>query len=210
MAANCFLNEDGRYIASNIQKWSEISKVSVLGHAWGGGECCWCHVLLQFGQLNLSPTCLGFGSKPQLFGDAGENRWAAASAQIGTQLQAASIAIRSATAEILLSLRVSFPSLLDRTVIPSCHVREVWGEKSRCQRFSPSPFKGIKGTALDAICTAGGKVRVSGFGCSSRTVYRVRAQNGKDSCWPGLGDTGGRCLEVFVRCFCHLFGSSYF
>lgn len=95
------------------------------------------------------------------------------------------------------------------TVILSCHVWEVWGERSCCQRFSPSPLKGIKGTALDAICTVGGKVFVSGFGCS-RTVYRVWAQNGKDSCRPGLGDTSRRCWEVSVRCFCHLLGSSYF
>lgn len=72
------------------------------------------------------------------------------------------------------------------TVILSCHMREVWGERSHCQHFSPSPLKGMKGTALDAICTVGGKLCVSGFGCSSRTVYRVWAQNGKDSCRLGL------------------------
>lgn len=97
-----------------------------------------------------------------------------------------------------------------RAVILSCHVREVWGERSCCQHSSPSPLKGIKGTASNTICTVGGKVCVSGFGCSSRTVYRVRAQNGKDSCQLGLRDTGRRCWEVLVRCFCHLLGSSYF
>lgn len=96
------------------------------------------------------------------------------------------------------------------TVILSCHMQEVWGERSCCWCFSPSPLKGIKGTALDAICTVGGKLCVSGFGCSSKTVYRVWAQNGKDSCHPGPRNTGGQCWEVFVRCFCHLLGSSYF
>lgn len=60
------------------------------------------------------------------------------------------------------------------TVTLSCHMWEVWGERSHCQHFSPSPLKGIKGTALDAVCTMGGKVCVSGFGCSHRTVYRIR------------------------------------
>jgi len=96
------------------------------------------------------------------------------------------------------------------TVTLSCPMREVWGERSHCQCFSPSPLKGIRGTAWDAICMAGGKVCVSGCGCSGRTVHRVRAQNGRDSCRPGLRDTGGQCWEVCVRCFCHLLGSSYF
>lgn len=43
------------------------------------------------------------------------------------------------------------------TIILPCHMQEVWGERSCCQCFSPSPLKGIKGTALDAICTAEGR-----------------------------------------------------
>lgn len=194
-----------------IYRNDQRSHILVLGHVYVG-KCCWCHVLLQFGQHNLSLTCLWFRSKPQLSGDARENRWTAVSAQRGTQLLPASLTVLQLQRSCFRFRYPFTPTGQVRywTVILSCHMQEVWGERSCCWCFSPSPLKGIKGTALDAICTVRGKLYVSGFGCSSKTVYRVWAENGKDSCHPGPRNTGGQRWEVFVRCFCHLLGSSYF
>lgn len=59
-------------------------------------------------------------------------------------------------------------------VILSWRMGEVWEASRSCQCFSPSPLKGIKETVSDAICTVRGKVWVSGSGCSSRAVQKVR------------------------------------
>lgn len=76
------------------------------------------------------------------------------------QLNVTSPTNRSATAEILLSLKKSFPCCWTgqmshcNPLLP--HARGV-GRESCCQCFSPSPLKGIRGTALDAICSAEGR-----------------------------------------------------
>lgn len=47
-------------------------------------------------------------------------------------------------------------------------MQEVWGERSCCQCFSPSPLTGVKGTALDAICSAEGRSVCQDLGAAAR------------------------------------------
>lgn len=121
-----------------------------------GGNCCCCLPAVW----SAPPfTCL-IQTQATALWRWGENRWVVVSAQETPSWRSPAQLMDLQLPRSWFHLRCPFAAagqVRCRTVILSCHMQEVWGERSCCQCFSLSPLKGIKGTALDAICTAEGR-----------------------------------------------------